>query len=101
MIQILPIGTPVWVAQAATASRPHRALAGDGVVVSHVPCGACWQRYVGSGQHITRSSYTAVQVGCDRPIGMVATVRGLPVTVTSGDSTVIAIPITSTDRSAA
>lgn len=101
MIQILPIGTPVWVAQAAAPVKRRRALAGDGIVVSHVPCSACWQRHVGSGRHITRRDYSAVQVGCDRPIGFVATVRGLPVTVLAGDDTVLAVPIATDERSAA
>ena len=100
-MSVLPIGTPVWVAQAAAPAKRRRALAGDGVVVSHVPCSACWQRHVGSGRHITRGDYTAVQTGCDRPVGMVATVRGLPVTVLCDDDSVIAVPVTSDERSAA
>ncbi|MEV7466187.1 hypothetical protein AB0O20_06680 [Streptomyces kronopolitis] len=100
-MSILPINTPVWVAQAADPQRRRRALAGDGVVVSHVPCSACWQRHVGGGRHITRRDYTAVQAGCREPIGFVATVRGLPVTVLDGDDTVLAVPIVADERSAA
>lgn len=100
-MSVLPIGTPVWVAQAADPQRRRRALYGDGVIVSHVPCSACWQRYVGSGRHITRGDYSAVQTGCREPAGFVVMVRGLPVTVTPDDDAVLVVPITSDERSAA
>ncbi|SHL73831.1 hypothetical protein [Streptomyces yunnanensis] len=101
MIQILPIGTPVWVAQAADPSTGRRALAGDGVVTGHVPCSACWQRYTGSIRRMSRAAYAAVAAACDRPAGFVVTVHRRPVTVTADDPTVIAVPITSDERSTA
>ncbi|GGX49232.1 hypothetical protein [Streptomyces noursei] len=98
---ILPIGTLVWVAQAADPSRRRRAMAGDGVVTSHVPCSACWQQYASSIRRMSRAAYAAVAAACDKPAGFVATVHHRPVTVMPDDPTVLAVPITSDERSAA
>ncbi|MFF7411592.1 hypothetical protein [Streptomyces lydicus] len=100
MIQILPIGTPVWVAQAACPDGTRRALCGDGVVTALVCCVDCHNEHVG-GRHITPADYRVVAAACRRPSGYVATVRGIPVTVTADDDSVLAVPITSDERSAA
>ncbi|KIZ16887.1 hypothetical protein [Streptomyces natalensis] len=101
-MSVLPIGTPLWVAQAARPDGTRRALAGDGTVVSHVPCDACWQRYAAADlRRMSPAAYAAVAAACDRPAGFVATVHGWPVTVTASDDTVLAVPITSDERSAA
>ncbi len=100
MIQILPIGTPVWVAQAARPDGMRRALCGDGVVTALVCCTACHDRWL-AGRHVTPALYRRIVASCRQPAGFVATVRGLPVTVTAGDDTVLAVPIASGERSAA
>ncbi|GES27852.1 hypothetical protein AB0G60_02980 [Streptomyces angustmyceticus] len=103
MIQILPIGTLVWVAQGEQRKlgrgRPH--VVGDGVVTAHLPCSACWQRHVDDGGHVSAAGYRAAADACEEPAGYVASVKGLPLIVAPGDETVLAVPITSTDRSAA
>ncbi|MFD8545584.1 hypothetical protein [Streptomyces sp. NPDC059649] len=101
MIQILPIGTPVWVAQAARPDGTRRALCGDGVVSTNVPCDVCLAQQSGPSREMTPAAYAIAAVACEEPVGFVAMVRGLPVTVTPDDNTVIAVPITSDERSAA
>lgn len=101
MIQILPIGTPVWVAQAARPDGTRRALADDGVVTGRVPCTDCWRRCVDDGGQVSVVGYRAAAAACREPAGYVVSVRGFPVTVIDGDPTVIAVPITTDERSAA
>lgn len=101
MIQILPIGTPVWVAQAARPDGTRRALAGDGVVSGRVPCDVCLAHQSVPGEAMTPAAYALAAAICREPVGYVAMVRGLPVTVTADDDTVLVVPITSDERSAA
>lgn len=100
-MNVLPIGTRVWVAQAACPAIGRRDVSGDGIVTGHVPCSPCWQRYVGSGRHVTRAGYRAAAESCTEPSGFVVSLGRLPIAVTDGDPTVIAVPITSEERSAA
>ncbi|WP_329330801.1 hypothetical protein OIU81_03155 [Streptomyces sp. NBC_01454] len=103
MTQILPIGTPVWVAQGEQPKwgrgRPH--VVGEGVVIGHLPCDTCWQRYLDGGGRVTADGYRAAAADCREPAGYVASVKGLPLVVTPDDPTVLAVPITSDERSAA
>lgn len=103
MIPILPIGTRVWVAQGEQRKwgrgRPH--VVGDGVVTGHLPCHACWQRHVAGGGRVSAAGYRAAADACQEPVGYVASVKGLPLIVAPGDDTVLAVPITSDERSAA
>jgi hypothetical protein len=103
MIQILPIGTRVWVAQGEQRKwgkgRPH--VVGEGVVTGHLPCHVCWQQYVDGGGLVTAAGYRAAADVCQEPAGYVASVKGLPLVVTPDDPTVLAVPITSDERSAA
>ncbi len=101
MTLILPIGTPVWVAQAARPDGVRRALKGDGMVTGRVPCDVCLAQQAVPGRAMTPAAYGIAAAMCREPVGYVARVRGLPVTVTPDDPTVIAVPITSDERSAA
>lgn len=98
---ILPIGTPVWVAQGEQREqgRPH--IVGEGTVTGHLPCNTCWQKYLDDGGRVTAASYRAAADACQEPSGYVASVKGLPLIVAPGDNTALAVPITSDERSAA
>ena len=102
MIQILPIGTPVWVALPAAPGAGRSCRYGDGVVVSHVPCGACWNRYAAAHRFVTVTpeSYRQAAADCRRPAGMYVAGLGRPIAITP-DSPAIAVPTTTEERSAA
>lgn len=102
MIQILPIGTPVWVADPADPGAGRRERSGDGIVVSHVPCGPCWDRYADRHRFVTVTpeSYRRAAAECRRPAGMYVAGPGRPIAITP-EGPAIAVPITSDERSAA
>ncbi|MEU3990164.1 hypothetical protein AB0F24_17605 [Streptomyces platensis] len=102
MIQILPIGTPVWVADPADPGTGRRDRSGDGIVVSHMPCTACWARYAAKHRFVTVTpdTYRKAAADCRRPAGMYVAGLGRPIAITP-DSPAIAVPITSDERSAA
>lgn len=102
MIQILPIGTPVWVAEPADPATGRRYRSGDGIVVSHLPCRACWDRYAERHQFVTVTpdTYRQASAACQTPAGMYVAGLGQPIAITP-DGPAIAVPITSEERSAA
>lgn len=100
-MNLLPIGTRVWAAQAACPAIDRPNIAGDGVVDAHIPCSPCWQRHVGNGCHVDRNTYRAVGERCSEPVGYVVTLGHRPIVVMPDDDTVLVVPIADTERSAA
>lgn len=100
-MNVLPIGTPVWVAQAADPDAGRRAVTGDGTVTSHLPCGVCWQWFVSRHRRPTPATAKAAAAQCTNPAGFVVTAGRRPIAITDGDPTVIVVPITSDEWSAA
>lgn len=98
---ILPVGTRVWIARAALPAIGVPNMAGDGTVTSLLPCTVCHEAYMRDGRLVTRNGYQAVAASCTEPVGFVVTLGRCPIAVTPGDPTVLVVPVTDSERSAA
>lgn len=87
----LPVGTRIWVAQAACAFVDRAEFVGDATVISLIPCSECWQ-YARLTARTVDDLYAAGQ-GCTQPTGVIVrTDTGRRIAVCNGAPDTLAIP---------
>jgi hypothetical protein len=88
----LPLGSRIWVAQAANAFVDREMFTGDATVIALIPCSACWQAARPTAR--TAADLYAAGLTCHRPTGVIArTDAGRRIAICDNAPDTLAVPI--------